>query len=94
MDVIAAHEHGFSNVIASMGTALTSEQVAQLRTSASSYVLALDHDQAGMEATIRSLETAWKLFDRNQRNRRSDQLFASDPLNIRVIALPAGKDPD
>ena len=94
MDVIAAHEHGFPNVIASMGTALTSEQDAQLRTSASSYVLALDHDQAGMEATIRSLETAWKLFDRNQRNRRSDQLFAPNPFNIRVLALPSGKDPD
>ena len=94
MDVIAAHEYGFSNVIASMGTALTAEQVGQLRNSASSYVLALDHDQAGMEATIRSLETAWKLFDRNRRNSRSDQLFASDPLNIRVLTLPSGKDPD
>ena len=93
MDVIAAHEFGFSNVIASMGTALTGEQVGQLRNYASSYVLALDEDQAGMEATIRSLESAWKLFDRN-RSRRSGQLFASDPLNIKVLRLPSGKDPD
>ena len=93
MDVIAAHEFGFCNVIASMGTALTAEQVGQLRNYASSYVLALDEDQAGTEATIRSLETAWKLFDR-KRSRRSDQLFASDPLNIRVLSLPSGKDPD
>ena len=31
MDVIAAHEHGFANVVASMGTALTERQVALLK---------------------------------------------------------------
>ena len=31
MDAIAAHEYGFTNVVASMGTALTENQVSQLR---------------------------------------------------------------
>ena len=49
MDAIAAHEHGFTNVIASMGTALTEQQVSMLRSSADSFVLALDPDVAGQE---------------------------------------------
>src|SRR5207244_10238383 len=53
MDVIAAHQHAFDNVVASMGTALTERQVRLLRRIASEIVLALDADAAGRDADIR-----------------------------------------
>ena len=60
MDALMAHQHGYTNVVASMGTALTSRQVAALRGLADSFVLALDPDAAGQEATMRSLKTSWR----------------------------------
>ena len=62
MDVIAAHQHGYTNVVASMGTALTESQVGQLKSLATNFVLALDPDTAGQEATLRSLEASWKVI--------------------------------
>ena len=93
MDVIAAHEHGYRNVVASMGTALTPEQVRQLRNVADSYVLALDQDAAGQEATLRSLESSWKIFDTNYKD-RSELLTSSNSVSLKVLSLPEGKDPD
>ena len=60
MDALMAHQHGYTNVVASMGTALTSRQVTALRGLADSFVLALDPDAAGQEATMRSLKTSWR----------------------------------
>jgi len=99
MDVIAAHEHGFENVVASMGTALTEHQVSLLQHYARSFVLALDPDTAGQEATLRSLESSWHVFDRNVavsgRNRQSDFYVRSDQANrLRIVTLPDGEDPD
>jgi DNA primase len=99
MDVIAAHEHGFENVVASMGTALTEHQVGLLQHYARSFVLALDPDTAGQEATLRSLEGSWHVFDRNVavagRNRQSDFYARSDQANrLRIVTLPEGEDPD
>jgi DNA primase len=56
MDAIAAHQHGYSNVVASMGTALTERQVRLLKRFARDVVLALDADTAGQEATLRAIE--------------------------------------
>ena len=58
MDVITAHERGYQNVVASMGTALTEEQVKLLSARAPRVVLALDADAAGQEAMLRSLRTS------------------------------------
>ena len=63
MDALMAHQHGFTNVVASMGTALTNQQVEHLTRLASNYVLALDADAAGQEATIRSLKSSWAGID-------------------------------
>ena len=60
MDALMAHQHGYTNVVASMGTALTARQVTALRGLADSFVLALDPDAAGQEATMRSLKTSWR----------------------------------
>ena len=59
MDALMAHQQGYTNVVASMGTALTSRQVEALRPLADTFVLALDPDAAGQEATMRSLKTSW-----------------------------------
>ena len=56
MDAIAAHQHGFSNVVASMGTALTERQVRLMKRFTRDVVLALDADTAGQEATLRAVE--------------------------------------
>ncbi len=59
MDALMAHQHGYTNVVASMGTALTSRQVEALRPLADRFVLALDMDDAGQDATMRSLKSSW-----------------------------------
>lgn len=56
MDVIAAHQYGFANVIASMGTSITEKQVNILKKLSHNLVLALDSDSAGTEAMQRCIE--------------------------------------
>ena len=98
MDVIAAHQHGFQNVVASMGTALTEQQISRLRAMASNYVLALDPDNAGKEATLRSLESSWQALqiDFLRAGGRSGVVFSQRHLSasLKIAALPTGKDPD
>ena len=97
MDAIAAHEHGYKNVVASMGTALTENQVSQLRTLAREFVLALDPDDAGQEATLRSLESSWHVFrDVISRRNTANQSVLNQwtPPTLKIAALPAGLDPD
>jgi DNA primase len=58
MDVIAAHQHGIENVVASMGTALTQRQIRTLERLRCKILLAMDADAAGIEATLRALQEA------------------------------------
>ncbi len=58
MDVIAAHQHGITNVVASMGTALTERQIRALERFKCKILLAMDADAAGIEATLRALQEA------------------------------------
>ena len=97
MDVIAAHEHGYRNVVASMGTALTEHQVALLKARAQSIVLALDADAAGQEATLQTLRSSWELIGTTVATgrRRMDVLNRPDDIEIlRVALITGGKDPD
>jgi DNA primase len=55
MDVITAHQNGFKNVVASMGTAVTERQVNILKRLTRNLILALDADAAGEEATLRAV---------------------------------------
>ena len=57
-DVIALHAAGVEEAVASMGTALTEEQLAELRRLCSTLVLAFDADQAGQEAALRGMRLA------------------------------------
>ncbi|MDD5037856.1 MAG: DNA primase [Dehalococcoidales bacterium] len=53
VDVITAHQSGFNNVVASMGTAVTDKQINTLKRLTKNIVLALDSDAAGEEAMLR-----------------------------------------
>ncbi|MCK4369098.1 MAG: DNA primase [Dehalococcoidales bacterium] len=55
MDVITAHQNGFSNVVASMGTSVTEKQVSTLKRLTKNITLALDADAAGEEAMLRGV---------------------------------------
>jgi DNA primase len=57
-DVIGLVQAGYDNVVASMGTALTQPQLAELRKLARNVVLLFDADSAGSEAALRGLELA------------------------------------
>jgi DNA primase len=56
MDVMQAHQAGFANVVAEMGTALTEQQLRLLARYAGRLILALDPDTAGQMATERGRE--------------------------------------
>ncbi|MBU0646923.1 DNA primase [Patescibacteria group bacterium] len=77
MDAITAHQAGFTNVIASSGTALTADQVAIIKRYSSNLFLAFDMDKAGDLAAERGITQAMQA-----------------EMNIKVIKIPLGKDPD
>jgi DNA primase len=98
MDAIAAHQAGFANVVASLGTALTETQFRQLQKLAKRFVLALDADEAGVNAMLRGLDVARESLDRDMQ-----PLFDARGLigfegklqvDIRVLTLPENMDPD
>lgn len=98
MDVLMAHQHGINNVVAQMGTALTEAQLKQLKRHTQRFVLALDSDVAGDQATLRGLDTARQVMDRElvpvptpRGLIRFEEQLAAD---IRIVSLPPGRDPD
>ena len=56
LDVVTLHQAGFDNAVASMGTALTTEQIRLLGRYTKELVLCYDNDNAGQLATQRALE--------------------------------------
>ena len=96
-DVMMAHQHGETNVVASMGTALTEKHVRAVKSLTTNLVLALDPDAAGSAATMRGLEVARRTFDRvDTRVTVGDVMRLESTLeaDIRIAVLPEGKDPD
>ena len=55
IDVVALHQYGFDNAVASLGTSLTDEQAALMTRYAEQVVLLYDSDQAGQNATARAI---------------------------------------
>ncbi|MBI5650182.1 MAG: DNA primase [Chloroflexi bacterium] len=98
MDVIGAHQGGFKNVVASLGTALTQKQLELLKRLTKRYALALDPDAAGEEATKRGLAVAREALDRKTVPvpMGAGMIAFEDRLEaeLLVISLPEGKDPD
>jgi DNA primase len=56
MDVIACHQYGITNVVASLGTALTQQQARALMRHTYHVAIAYDADIAGSNATLRGLD--------------------------------------
>ncbi len=86
LDAITAHQAGFHNVVAQMGTALTETQLRTLARLARTILMALDSDPAGQNATRRSLEAARQTLQADYGGRLS--------VDIRVLQIPGAKDPD
>lgn len=76
-DVMAAHQAGWKNAVAVLGTATTDDHAALIRRSgARSVVLVFDGDGAGHKASLRALSGLLKL-----------------PIELSVAVLPEGRDP-
>ena len=56
MDVIAMHQAGFNNAVATLGTALTSQQARLIGDYAKKVIISFDSDEAGQKATRRAME--------------------------------------
>ncbi|UBF28223.1 DNA primase [Kovacikia minuta CCNUW1] len=82
-DVIALHSAGISNAVASMGTALSVQQVRQLLryTESKRIVLNFDADAAGGKAAERAIGEVASLAYQGE-------------VQLRILTIPAGKDPD
>jgi len=61
MDVISLHQRGITNVVGSLGTALTEQQGWLLRKSTEQIILGFDADNAGQTAVARSMEILQKM---------------------------------
>ena len=55
MDVIALHQAGFTNAVASLGTSLTEEHAVLLRRYTQEVILSYDSDSAGVNAALRAI---------------------------------------
>ena len=80
MDVIGLARGGFNNAVASLGTAVTEEQISLLWRLVEEPVLCLDGDEAGLRAAYRVIDRALPLL--------------KPGYSLRFAVLPQGKDPD
>jgi DNA primase len=99
VDVIIAHQYGFHNVVAPLGTALTGEHVGVIKKLAAKRVyLALDADAAGVRAMIKGLQTLQENLDGHDVPVPTPQGYIrwerELDAEVRIIAMPDGKDPD
>ncbi len=97
MDAIAAHECGYGNVVASMGTAIGEPHLRSLTRLAGRFVLALDPDAAGNAATLRGLDVAREALQGDAAPVYEGGLLRFESrleAEIRVAVLPDGLDPD
>ena len=88
-DALMAHQAGFDNVVASLGTALTAGQVALLTRYAKRIALAYDVDPAGQKAGTFGAQALQSLIGQLAATESGIELD-----EVRVVRLPAGKDPD
>jgi DNA primase len=98
MDVIATHQADFQNVVASMGTALTERQVALLKRYTRKLVVAMDADEAGLEAAQRSPHVVMggdlKQPTLEGMSRLGTMLSRRFEIDLRIAPLPDALDPD
>ncbi|MBN2073861.1 MAG: DNA primase [Actinobacteria bacterium] len=85
-DVMALHQAGIENAVASLGTALTSDQIKILGRFTKNIILVFDSDAAGMKASLKGIERL------KEYNGQLD-LYLENNLNIQVALLEEGYDP-
>lgn len=78
MDVIAMHKAGFSNAVASLGTAFTLSHCRMLKNITDKIVICLDGDGAGQKATLKTI----------------DVLNEFGGFDVKAVKLPNNNDPD
>lgn len=108
-DAIMAHQAGFANVVAAMGTSLREAQLRLLgrmllglsgrpgSPSVPRLILAMDADPAGMHAVLRGLAAARAAFPETTLELGPQGLIRLSGqlgVDLRVLTLPAGVDPD
>lgn len=83
LDVISAHQHGFEESVAALGTALTAQQGRQLLrfSESKTIVMAYDADAAGQKAADKAAEVL-------------EQIAQGVPLRLQVLNIPDQDDPD
>lgn len=80
LDVIALAQFGITNVVATLGTAISTKQAQLLLRNTSEIFFCFDGDQAGRTAAWRALENALPLM--------------RDGIQIKFLFLPENEDPD
>ncbi len=81
LDCIALHQAGFEGAVAALGTSFTERQATELRKYADNIYLCFDADAAGSSAATKAVDIASKVIEHTG-------------SSVRVVALPAGDDPD
>jgi len=95
VDCLMAHQHGFTECVAALGTAFTASQLGLLRRSCDEVITFFDADAAGKKATQRVEELlepgtqglAWAV-------NRTGTFGDRSALRLKVALLPSGHDPD
>jgi DNA primase len=98
VDVITAHQHGFANVVAPLGTALTKSHIALLKRLSHNVYMALDADAAGQRATLKGLnslrESVGEDGDGHLVATAQGAVRLESDVTLRIIRMPEGRDPD
>jgi DNA primase len=97
LDCLMAHQHGFSETVAALGTAFTPAQLGLLRRYADEVLALFDADAAGQKASTRLEEMMNDVMDVQNLGwsvARTGGFEKAGHLPIRVALLPPGHDPD
>jgi DNA primase len=97
LDCLMAHQHGFGETVAALGTAFTPAQLGLLRRYADEVLALFDADAAGQKASTRLEEMMNDVMDLQNLGwsvSRTGGFEKAGYLPIRVALLPAGHDPD
>jgi len=90
LDLLALHQHGIENSVATLGTALTADHVKLLTRYARRMILVYDSDEAGIRSAQRCIETFWT----EHVDFRREDVFSEDKADTHILVLPTGHDPD
>jgi DNA primase len=90
LDVLALHQHGVENSVATLGTALTPDHIRFLTRFASRMILVYDSDDAGIRSAKRCIDTFWQ----EHVDFRRQDVFREENADTHILVLPTGHDPD